>query len=530
MERDRMDRTLLKKSMGFTFLWGLFAHAYGFLNFTISHDSLEAFYSGEEEIVWKISLGRCFVPVYRILTRGLLTMPWLIGVLALLWIGGAVYFIAELFQKRSGWFLILISGLMVVNPVVTSLTATFIHDLDVDMFALLMMVIAVYLWRNQKRGFLLGIPLIAFGLGLYQSYVSVAIVLICECLIMDLLEGKKGKEVIGNGRNGIFMLVSGGILYLVCVRVICGVLQLSVNDSYNSISQIGNLSIRSLLRGVFGSYYFLAENLLQPVSILGGETAMCLVNVLLFLCAGGVLFWVLLRKGMGAFEKTLLILLGFLLPTGVNLSYILSGGILHTLMTYAACLVYGLALLIVEWYVSQMCEKKPDIVYLRKIMTALTLVVLWNDILVSNAAYLKKDVERQQMLSLMTRVVSEIETREDYVGGVDGTPLAFVGKIEMREMPGFEMFSGDGRTSGLNGLNERIQIKNYRDYGAYFQYILNEPVKLCGEAQCRELEEHEAVRSMPVFPEKGSIKMVEGILVVKMGNSSGGQNEAEGKE
>ncbi len=185
-------------------------------------------------------------------------------------------------------------------------------------------------------------------------------------------------------------------------------------------------------------------------------------------------------------------------------------------MTYAVCLIYGLALLIEEWYAGRMSGKHPRVMYLRKGMAALVLIVLWNNVLVANAAYLKKDVERQQMLSLMTRVVSAVEAREDYVRGE--TPLAFVGKIRMREMPGFEMFSGDGRTSGLNGLNEKIQIKNYRDYAAYFQYILNEPANLCDEVQCQELEDNAAVRSMPVFPEKGSIEMLDGILVVKMGN------------
>ena len=109
----------------------------------------------------------------------------------------------------------------------------------------------------------------------------------------------------------------------------------------------------------------------------------------------------------------------------------------------------------------------------------------------------------------------EMDEKEDYVRGE--TTVAFIGKINMREMPGFETFGGNGNTSGVQGLTETDQIKNYRDYEAYFQYILNVPVWLCTEEQRVGLWNRPEVKAMPVFPAEGSIEMVDGILVVKMG-------------
>ena len=81
-----------------TFLWGLAAHGYALLNFTISHDSLNEFwvfhstgyYSGSVA-QWKIALGRFLTPVYQLLFRGETVAPWYSGMLALVWIALAVW-------------------------------------------------------------------------------------------------------------------------------------------------------------------------------------------------------------------------------------------------------------------------------------------------------------------------------------------------------------------------------------------------------------------------------------------------------
>ena len=84
-------------------------------------------------------------------------------------------------------------------------------------------------------------------------------------------------------------------------------------------------------------------------------------------------------------------------------------------------------------------------------------------------------------------------------------------------MPGFEAFEGDGRTSGVQGLTANDQIKNYRDYEEYFQYVLNIPIDLCTEEQRSALWEMQEVKAMPVFPDEECMQTVDGILVVKMG-------------
>lgn len=511
------DVSLLKRCMLMTLIWGLVAHAYGFLNFTISHDSLEALYSGAAETEWKISIGRIFVTIYRLFTRGLLTAPWLIGLLSLVWIGLSVYLVARIFEKKTNVFIILISGIMTVNLTVTALTATFLHDLDIDMFALLMMVLAVYLWKKYCRGFCVGIVLITFALGLYQSYLSVAIALIIIVSITDLLDGKSFKTVMLHGIKGIIMLAGSAILYLALMNLICNITGVLLNDSYNSMSQIFDSSVSSLFWNSIKSYYYWFVYFLSPASLYH-SALIGAANILLGICMFGIVCIAIFGEGLGGLEKLLLLLLGGLLPLGMNISCVLSHGVLHGLMMYAFCFVYLLALLLAEWMKKNAQASKARFANaMQLLMIAIVVLVIWNGIPISNAAYLKKDLERQQTLSLMTRVTARMDSLEDYESGV--TPVAFVGKIDMDEMPGFEVFEGDGNTTGVQGLTANDQIKNYRDYEAYFKYILNIPINLCEEETRLELWETETVQNMMVFPEEGCMKMVDGILVVKMGEN-----------
>ena len=79
------EKGLLLRCFAFVFLWGLLAHAYGFLQDSFSHDVLNALYVDGVEVYWKMQLGRFGTVLYRRLIRLPLTMPWLLGVLSLGW-------------------------------------------------------------------------------------------------------------------------------------------------------------------------------------------------------------------------------------------------------------------------------------------------------------------------------------------------------------------------------------------------------------------------------------------------------------
>lgn len=175
---------VLKTSFAATFILGFIAHGYAFLNGIFSHDDLMIFADSSEE-QWKLTLGRFFVPIYRAL-RGGYNSPLLIGVLALVWISLSVYFCCRFFDIKSRAVTVAFSAVFTVNMTVIAQTASYLYELDFDMFALLCAVLAACLWKKGGKA-MFAVPLFVLAsLGIYQSYVEVTVALMIMHSIVAL--------------------------------------------------------------------------------------------------------------------------------------------------------------------------------------------------------------------------------------------------------------------------------------------------------------------------------------------------------
>lgn len=109
-ERLSQNKGKLIISLAATYIWGLLAHGYAFSNINLSHDSLREFHSEILGNNIKMSSGRVITPVYRDLFGSDVTIPWMMGLLALLWIGLSVYLIVRIFRVESPVMICLIAG------------------------------------------------------------------------------------------------------------------------------------------------------------------------------------------------------------------------------------------------------------------------------------------------------------------------------------------------------------------------------------------------------------------------------------
>lgn len=185
----------------------------------------------------------------------------------------------------------------------------------------------------------------------------------------------------------------------------------------------------------------------------------------------------------------------------------MSKGMVHTLMIYAFCLVYVLAVKAAESCIPDFPEvqaaKKTGILWM--IVLASVLTISWSNIVYANQVYLKKDLQAKATESLLTRIVYEIESTDGYIAGV--TPVAFYGNFEnspsLADMESFKdiLPYGMGKTS---------LTYTGTDY-AFLTHILNVNMNLT-----RIGDGNEIVRQMPNYPAEGSVAFVDGILVVKI--------------
>lgn len=517
-ETLQQSKNQLYLALAVTFLWGLWAHGYGFLHDSFSKDSLSEFYGASGGSAWKIQLGRVIVPIYRQIFRTELTLPWMVGLLSLLWIGLAVYLVVRIFRIQSKLSLVLIAGILTANITVAATAATYSHDYDCDMFAMLCSVCAVYCWKELRFGWGIGAVFVALSLGIYQSYISVAIVLVMFVCILDLLNGEKFHAVMKNGLRAVGMLLLGGAVYYIIMKSVLAATGIALaSGDTNSLDSALTLSVREIIYLTYYAYVDCAARLLNVVSPYPAALVRGITLVLMALC-GGILAWGLCNRKLGWPERLLCVGLIALLPLGMNLIYIPTHAIVHDLMVYAIWLFYLLVILLADWFTQRgwncPAENRGRFRNLSRTVAAILLaVILYGNVQTANVLYLKKDMEQDSYLSLMTRIVYRMEAFVEYEPGV--TPVVFAGEHTMLNdsIPGFEPYSR------ITGMDTAVVASTGEDYRlrSYFQTVMNIPVVVPYGDVYNAMKTDPRVADMPAYPAEGCIALIDGVLVVKVG-------------
>lgn len=510
----KRNRKLIFLCLIATFAWGLLTHSYIFLHSSFSHDSLNEFNAEVFGNDWRIQLGRIFVPAYRFIVRDSITLPWLIGVLSLLYISLAVFLIVKLFDIHSTVLTVVISGIFTANITVIATAATYIHDLDCNMLALALAVFSVYLWKNFDKGFLYGIIPLCLSIGLYQSYISVAITLIILYLVMKLLDGEQFGNSFKQGIKSIGMIIGAVVLFFIAMKIVCNITDISImTGNYNSIDTVFSMSIPEIIYTAINGYIRTCYKILTVTSVYP-RIMVFAVHAIMIVIPGVIILCRVFQKKIKIKEKILTLVLIALLPVSMNIVYPLTGGMSHDLMEFGFWLVYLFVLLIAWWAIEHFKALKPLLKYGQRFVTVcLVFLVLWGNVQTANAAYLKKDLEQQANLSLFTRIVYQMENYDGYVTGE--TPVVFVGTPEalLDTIPGFEQIyniTGCWNSFVLNsGEPDR--------YRAYFDYILLNPAIMADSELWLQMQSDSRVTNMPCYPAEGSVAIVDGVLVVKMG-------------
>lgn len=504
-------------SLAATFIWGLFAHGFAFSSNNVTHDSLREFHSEILGNEIKMGSGRVLTPIYRDLFGSDVTLPWFMGLLALLWIGLAVFLIVRLFRVESPALVCLIAGVCATNLAVSSTIATYVHDLDSYMFSMLCAVLCVHIWRSHSWGWILGAFFAAISLGIYQSFFFVAITLVMMVCILDLLQERCFKVVFVGGLKAIGMFLLGGGLYFLIMKVLLAAAGLHlVGGEYNSLDKALSLTPDNLVPQILSAYKDFFARLIEsysayPSILVKAGTLLLLAGILAAVTAG------LCNRKVHIAEKLLCILLVLLLPLGMNMIHVMTVGNNHDLMTYPIWMTYVLALALADqiWKQRNTAGKAAWLIAGQRLACmALVFLLVYGNVRFANGMYMKKALEHEAYTSLMTRVVARMESLEDYMPGE--TEVVFVDLPDNLNdvMPGFKDYWN------VTGMTEPDMIYvGARDrFQAYFDYMMGLPILLAEDDIWNAAPELDAVQEMPVYPARGSMQMIDGVLYVKLGN------------
>ena len=501
------------------FIWGLLAHAYGFLHCNLSHDALNAFVATPTEEQWKIELGRFFVPTYRAVFRGGVTLPWVIGMLGLFWTAVAVFLVIRIFVVRPKRLIVLIAGIMVTNVTYISQIAAYLYEFDFNAFSLLLAVCAVYFWE-QDRGIvsiLLGGIFLMLSIGIYQAYFSVALSLIIWKSVMDLFDDQDTKAIFFHGLRGIAVIAMGCLLYFLVGKIIYSVTGITPQTRTDVFSRNGLTSLGYYLSLIKPSMWLLLSNIMLEKYL---NKYFWLFVSILTICVCTLAIWVFIRKKYRFGKVVLIFLLTAATPLAMGSIYLLAyKNDVHELMLYSVWLFYIFLLLVTFRFCDSDMVQGWLSGFVRCLSCIVVCFVLWQNVLLANTAYIKKEGEAAATFSTMTRAVAMLERHEEYKVGE--TTVAFIGSTNTWYMvPGMERISKMTGLDFYSSIPKDDSLRYYNLYRAYFDYVLQYPIQICSDDVHQELKLDPRVAEMPVFPDSDCVQMIGNVLVVKMGEPS----------
>ena len=266
-----------------------------------------------------------------------------------------------------------------------------------------------------------------------------------------------------------------------------------------------NLSIGRRIKRIGLCFTDLMDMVLRDENKLAGNFLIqfiLIVMCIVFVCCAKNL----LKQARGVWAKTWLVLMILILPIGINIIYPMTSSetIIHAIMRYSVVLLWIIALWCVE--VVKVQEQWKILLY-KRIVIICTLVSIVFYAYYSNSGYTKVHFLQEQTTSYYTTMITRIKSCEGYK---DELPVVYIGTGKLDDatltqntdyLIDVSLYSWDL----VDWVNDVV-------FTEYMKYQCGFSPKLIYQ---NEIEEWEEIDKMPTYPDDGSIRIINEMVVVK---------------
>ena len=513
-----------------TFISGFLCHLYIFTNSMYNNDDIRRLYTDND----RSDLGRWLLSYISGISSDF-SLPVINGILGLLWLSLAAMVLVSVFKMKNRLFILLTGALLAVFPSVAAIYS-YMFTADPYFFACLLSVLAVYFVTadQSKYSWFAGSVLLCCSMGIYQSYLSFALLLLVFYYLLMLLQPDKydDRAIITAIPRYLAMLVCGVGAYYIGLQITLKVKGISLSE-YQGIGESaipGIAQIRDRMLHIFRDFYeFFKAG--QILALNGWIRIAVLSSVLL-----GAVFLIMLYRRNRIFKsplRTFLIVLCIVcIPICTNVIYLISDGVTyHMLMRHSWCLLFMAVLIFCENAITpsrtdaalplptDAASPSPtDTVTSSRTGTnagkllewcavLAALVIVWNFVLLNNIAYFNMNFRYEKTYALCLKIVDRLEQQEDYD---DDRPIAFIGRYSKT----YKMEACKDLLEPMTGMKDsRVFMGTSRAYLPFMQNCLGENITIAAPEQEEAIRASEEFQSMPRFPHDGSIN---DITVVKL--------------
>lgn len=505
-------QTKLKKEYKYaflsTFFIGMLIHLYKFANTLPNHDSVYNYYTNQNILDlgrWALSWS-CGISSYW-------DLPWVIGILSCVFIALTTAIIVALFKLKNPILIGLIGALLTASPATTE-TFFFLYTADGYMIAMFLAALAVYLSRieeTRKCCIAFSCVCICVSCGIYQAYVSFALIL-AICYFIDILfQGKYDRQTCFK------WALQQGIIYTASLAAYYAIWKLSMHftntvvKSYQGISDIGKISACDFIDGFIKSIksviiYFLQWNVFEH-----GFTFYSVINIIfLVVMVAGILIAFIksnIRTRKWAIVLTSLCLMAIVPFSGIwnfasaNVGY-------RPMMLQCLTLLFVLVAVLYERWADQITK---DAVCL------LLVLIIFNNALMANISYFYMNLCYERTYAEGIEMISEIHNLQDEY---DIKNIAILGsRLDDVQWPTTDYETGKiapaGKIHMLSMMLEESLLYDSIHTTLFLRTTFGLDLPESDTNQINLLLDTDDVRNMGCWPSGDSIKVIDNTLVIK---------------
>lgn len=501
-----------------SFAWGIFAHGMALFNKYSYHDDVPWF-NGVGETYglgrWFLGLSGKYLP--RIFGSRNYSTPVYCGFLTIAAVAIIVYLVSRKLRIENHAVLVALTGVMICFPAVTNIFG-YVFTAPYYYIGALLGVIGAYVFYEKKNipSLILCTILMSLSVGLYQSNIAINLMALLLFMAGEVYENDmKWKEYVILGTKNAVIAALFMAEYFVFNAICLKVTGLQMYD-YKGVNSFGSTNLSGYIYRIFTAY----KRFVKPADYInynGVSTNMFPWGIKYYhmiLIAVTLVLMLILARTVKLREKVAQ--LGILAAVSPLFAYFIYVMVAeedaHGGMGFGEAFMFFLAAFVIERVRDTGTEPEDQqrSVDLKSVLVKasviLMFIIAFSFARFANVCYLKAEVMQAEAINYYNTLIARIQMTEGYT---EDTPVAY---IEPRK-------KNDDMLMGAK-LFDPIYLPPYQGNSIINDFAWEKTMGLwCGftpvSGDAASLSDQDAISAMPAYPAAGSIKMIDGTIVVK---------------
>jgi hypothetical protein len=451
--------------------------------------------------------------------------PVIHGLFGLIFLSFTAAMICKIFHITDRLSAVLLSALLGTFPI-NACFYSYMYMADVFYVSLFFSVLAVLLVElGGKKNFLLASLSLMCSVGVYQSFISITIAFIVAIYFFQLLQVDQFhfKKWFFSALRDTVMVAVGYIIYAILTQILLYVTGITLRtyggtDQSFSIS-LENIPLSILITLIDIKTFYFSTSWIQHKWYVIANLAIALIFAL-------VMLWTLYRYARKKKFGIMLLCIAYyiVLPFLIDNIYICMNmrGSVHMLMHYVYTVPYIMILVLLPhlFTLFQSGSKRAARAF-KKAANALTalgltasIMIIYFCFIISNQLYCRMSNNMNAANANLTSMLTRIESLE---GWDMSTPVYIANG---RSLLNSNLYATQDFYEELGSVlwtgTDVYPWGNSGQIYLYFTRYFNTELTLPTDEQQIEIVTSDEYAQMPIFPAEGSIRMINGVAVVKM--------------